>query len=314
MNLLKIIRWTINSQKYSFITVRSCLGSIGQIRWQTTDIPPTKEDPSADVSTKVTPMKKSNLMEFFDTTDNLQESKIIHGRWWYVDELRLKSNEDLHKLWYVLLKERNRLLTMEEEYRYQHELFPSPERIDKVEESMRNIMSVIRERDIAYNLLETGKTGEQTPQIRETSFGLLRYYQPKERILPFYKNRYYQLLWGKRKPGPWTNIFKRRYNEFQEHQEYQETNRIKKIVAKILQKYPHLRDDEERVLEEYKKRYDFEHYHIPKRLAQRPKLRDHQTVWNEQEFIENGTLDDPNSEDFERLQQEKVVRMRRKKK
>lgn len=35
----------------------------------------------------------------------------------------------------------------------------------------------------------------------ETSFGLTRYYQPKERILPFYKNRYYQLLWGKRKPA-----------------------------------------------------------------------------------------------------------------
>lgn len=33
---------------------------------------------------------------------------------------------------YVLLKERNRLLTMEEEYRHQYELFPSPERIDKV--------------------------------------------------------------------------------------------------------------------------------------------------------------------------------------
>ena len=33
----------------------------------------------------------------------------------------------------------------------------------------------------------------------ETSFGLLRYYQPKQRILPYYKNRYYQLLWGKRK-------------------------------------------------------------------------------------------------------------------
>ncbi len=37
----------------------------------------------------------------------------------------------------------------------------------------------------------------------ETSFGLLRYYQAKERILPFYKNRYYQLLWGKRKPAVW---------------------------------------------------------------------------------------------------------------
>ncbi|CAF3792734.1 unnamed protein product [Rotaria magnacalcarata] len=312
MNLLKIIRWTFNPQKYSFITARSCLGSIGQVRLQTTDVPP-KEEPLADVSTKVTPMKKSNLMEFFDTSGSVHESKVIHGRWWYVDELRLKSNEDLHKLWYVLLKERNRLLTMEEEYRYQRELFPNPERIDKVEESMRNIMSVTRERDIAYNLLETGKTGEQTPEIRETSFGLLRYYQPKERILPFYKNRYYQLLWGKRKAGSWTNIFKRRYNEFQEHQAHQETNRIRKIVVDLLQKYPHLRDEEERVMEEYKKRYDFEQFHIPKRLARRPKLRAHQTLWNKDEFIENGVFEDPNSEDYERLQQEKRVRIDRKK-
>lgn len=41
---------------------------------------------------------------------------------------------------------------------------------------------------------------------RETSFGLLRYYQPKERIVPFYKNRYYQLLWGKRKASVCVNI------------------------------------------------------------------------------------------------------------
>jgi len=112
----------------------------------------------------------------------------------------------------------------------------------------------------------------------------------------------------------WTNIFKRRYNEFQEHQEHQETNRIRKIVANVLQKYPHLRNDEERVLEEYKKRYDFEYYPITKRLARRPKLRPHQTVWNEQEFIEKGILEDPNSEDFQRLQHERPVRMRRKKK
>ena len=68
------------------------------------------------------------------------------------------------------------------------------------------------------------------------------------------------------------------------------------------------------MLEEYKKRYDSEYYHIPKRLAQRPKLRAHQTVWNEQEFIENGILNDPNSDDFEYLQQERANRMRRKKK
>ena len=35
---------------------------------------------------------------------------------------------------------------------------------------MRNIMKVVRERDIAYNLLETGRTGEPTPQIRYVFF------------------------------------------------------------------------------------------------------------------------------------------------
>lgn len=112
---------------------------------------------------------------------------------------------------------------------------------------------------------------------------------------------------------PWTNIFKRRYNEVQEHQDHRETNRVRTIVADVLQKYPHLRDDEERVLEEYKKRFDFEQFHVPKRLAQRPKLRAHHTVWNEQEFIDKGTLEDPNSEDYDRLQTERAARKRRKK-
>ena len=74
-----------------------------------------------------------NLMEFFDTKENWKETeKIKHGRAWQMEELRLKDNGDLHKLWYVLHKERNMLLTMEEHYKKNFILFPSPERIAKV--------------------------------------------------------------------------------------------------------------------------------------------------------------------------------------
>ena len=77
-------------------------------------------------------VSRLNLMEFFDAKENWMEENVRDGRAWTLDELRAKSNVDLHKLWFVLHKERNMLLTMEQLYNKECESFPSPERIAKV--------------------------------------------------------------------------------------------------------------------------------------------------------------------------------------
>jgi len=97
------------------------------------------------------------LNEFFDSVENFEAGKSKVGRPWRLDELRIKSNEDLHKLWYVLLKERNMVMTMQHYHWEKNIYFPNPERIDKVEESMENVLEVVRERDEAYTLLEKGE-------------------------------------------------------------------------------------------------------------------------------------------------------------
>jgi len=100
-----------------------------------------------------------------------------------VEELRLKSNVDLHKLWYVLLKEKNMLLTMEHACKEENEMFPNPERIDKVEDTMKNLEAVVRERNKAYYMLETGTSGERTGEEFENFLGLPEYRQHNEQPL-----------------------------------------------------------------------------------------------------------------------------------
>ncbi|VDQ11404.1 unnamed protein product, partial [Trichobilharzia regenti] len=82
-----------------------------------------------------TTYKLTGLDEFFDEKKNWGETTVSCGRPWRKEELRLKSNVDLHKLWYILLKERNMLMTMEEEHYRCLERMPSSERFEKVSES-----------------------------------------------------------------------------------------------------------------------------------------------------------------------------------
>ena len=68
------------------------------------------------------------------------------GRPWRTDELRIKSNEDLHKLWYVLLREKNTLLADACIYeKLAGEKMPQ-NRLGKVERAMARLQTVVAER------------------------------------------------------------------------------------------------------------------------------------------------------------------------
>jgi len=135
---------------------------------------------------------RMDLSEFFEVEKFRGEKVVRVGREWRKDELRLKSNTDLHKLWFILLKERNMLLTMEEAYKDEFVAMPNPERIDKVEISMENLEEVVRERNKAYYNLEVGVSGERERVFRPDCFGRMVPYKPREHAMPYKMNTKYR--------------------------------------------------------------------------------------------------------------------------
>lgn len=101
---------------------------------------------------------RSPLEEFFPAdTENTNS-----GRAWIPRDLRIKSNVDLHKLWYILLKERNMLLTVKQEAVRQGVQMPGKERLRKVRKSMAAVKLVIGEREIAAK-----QAAEMDPELWE---------------------------------------------------------------------------------------------------------------------------------------------------
>ncbi|KAA3459654.1 39S ribosomal protein L47, mitochondrial [Gossypium australe] len=94
------------------------------------------------------PTNLNPLEQFFEADRNPEDEKPVYGRSWKASELRVKSWDDLHKLWYVLLKEKNMLMTQRQMLHAQNLRFPNPERIPKVRKSMCRIKQVLTERAI----------------------------------------------------------------------------------------------------------------------------------------------------------------------
>ncbi|KAJ1918000.1 54S ribosomal protein L4 mitochondrial [Mycoemilia scoparia] len=98
------------------------------------------------------------------------------GRAWRASELRNKSWEDLQKLWYVLLKERNLLASQNEEagrLNISRQFFSNTARVVKCKKSMARIRTVLNERRLAYVQAEREAIRERkqmrTELIRENT-------------------------------------------------------------------------------------------------------------------------------------------------
>ncbi|KAJ2848763.1 54S ribosomal protein L4 mitochondrial [Coemansia erecta] len=91
--------------------------------------------------------------EFFQGGERLPKVHQQTGRAWAASELRQKSWEDLHKLWYLVLKERNVLASQNEEAKrlgVHAEAFTNKSRVIKCKKTMARIKTVLNERRLAW--------------------------------------------------------------------------------------------------------------------------------------------------------------------
>jgi len=110
---------------------------------------------ATDVSTKISNgtdeghnQNKNGLWDFYDDNRRLRSNvEGTVGRAWSVRELRRKSFEDLHKLWYVLYRENNMLLTERNAARRKSRRSTQSGRRYKVKKSMGAIKVVLAERN-----------------------------------------------------------------------------------------------------------------------------------------------------------------------
>jgi large subunit ribosomal protein L47 len=97
---------------------------------------------------KISNIPKRGIEEFIDKSVLEGKPAESAGRSWKISELRNKSKEDLEKLWFVLFKERNMLLTSRNLARMMERRAAHPERLLKVRKSMARIKRVFSERDM----------------------------------------------------------------------------------------------------------------------------------------------------------------------
>ncbi|XP_073482369.1 large ribosomal subunit protein uL29m [Aquarana catesbeiana] len=181
---------------------------------------------------------RRGLEEFFDDPNNWGEKSVKSGDAWTINQLRGKSSEDLHKLWYVLLKEKNMLLTLEQESKRQRVTMPGTNRLYKVTKSMENLDKVVTERETALRLLQTGQEKGRPGEWRKDCFGETTWHTFKEWPIPWYMNKrhmksnFYAL--------PYVDHFDRLKLEQRLRAEARKRNAAKKKQLDLEKRFPHI--------------------------------------------------------------------------
>ena len=119
----------------------------------------------ACVARSLSSASRTGLEEFYDTKHQLAMAEPVAGRAWLASELRRKSFEDLHKLWFVLYRERNMLLTEQARARRHGMRLARLDRKGKVQKSMARIKAVLADRHKTYELAK--QAAASSPAVPE---------------------------------------------------------------------------------------------------------------------------------------------------
>ncbi|KAI2624369.1 MRP-L47-domain-containing protein [Hypoxylon sp. NC1633] len=113
------------------------------------------------------------LWQFFYSKDKAlltPDEGTEHGRGWSVEELRHKSWEDLHKLWWVCIKEQNRIATARKEIsrlKLKNGEEEFVERLGEVRKTMKAIKHTLTERFYLWE--DARQLAESDPEIDLTN-------------------------------------------------------------------------------------------------------------------------------------------------
>lgn len=137
-------------------------------------------------------MIRKGLEEFFENGQSLPvfdpAAKKIFGRAWCANELRRKSFEDLHKLWWVLIKEMNLLSTQKSEAKRMGQRWFGMHRVHKCRLSMARIKTILTERNNlhqkAVRLIKTTKPPSEGELLMEI--------QKKDKMRQLWRKRHFR--------------------------------------------------------------------------------------------------------------------------